>query len=100
MGCEAGGDLIMPKSKRKAIESGIQSKKKITFNYAGKKRTAEVHVLGESGGSLQVLAYTAEGWRRFDVGKMSSVKGSRGKFESRDDGAPYAPFDTVLKVVK
>lgn len=87
--------------KKISVSSAIGKREKITFVYHGEERSVEPHVLGKSGGKMQVLTYSpAEGWKRFNVDEMKKVKRAKGKVKRRDDGAPYAPFDEVIKVVK
>jgi hypothetical protein len=63
-------------------KAAIADKKLVEFSYSGHPRVAEPHVLGISGGVLQLLVYQVGGtsssggipeWRRFDLSKMSGL---------------------------
>lgn len=64
------------------IKQAILNKVLIQFSYSGHPRLIEPHVLGISGGVLQVLGYQVggtsssggiPGWRRFDLPKISGL---------------------------
>ena len=61
----------------------IANRNLIEFWYEGHQRIAEPHILGESGGVMQLLGYQVRGtsssgsipeWRRVDLHKMSLLK--------------------------
>lgn len=74
------------------IEQAIRSKSIVEFNYGGHWRVAEPHVLGVSGGSVQLLGYQIGGssssggipeWRRFELSRISGLSITNNTFPGR-----------------
>lgn len=64
------------------LTQAIAARNLIEFWYRGHQRIAEPHILGVSGGVMQLLVYQTGGtsssggipeWRRFDLGEMSRL---------------------------
>ena len=65
-----------------ALTQAIAARNLIEFWYRGHRRIAEPHILGVSGGVMQLLVYQTDGtsssggipeWRRFDLEEMSRL---------------------------
>ena len=74
------------------IKKSIEDKAIVRFVYGGHQRGIEPHVLGISGGAMQILGYQIEGssssgtlpeWRRFDLEKIIGMEVTAQTFSGR-----------------
>lgn len=74
------------------IKKSIEDKAIVRFFYGGHQRVVEPHVLGTSGGVMQILGYQIEGssgsgtlpeWRRFDLQKIVGMEVTGKTFSGR-----------------
>jgi predicted DNA-binding transcriptional regulator YafY len=74
------------------IEQAIRSKSIVEFNHGGHWRVVEPHVLGVSGGSVQLLGYQIGGssssggipeWRRFELSRILGLSITNDTFPGR-----------------
>ncbi|HWG92307.1 MAG TPA: WYL domain-containing protein [Candidatus Thermoplasmatota archaeon] len=92
------------------LNAAIAHLQYVRFTYDGLQRIVEPHVLGKSGGKLQLLAYQVDGgshsgslprWRRFDVAKMNNLQvlGQHFPAPRPSPTGNEAPFDVVFAAV-
>jgi predicted DNA-binding transcriptional regulator YafY len=92
------------------LEQAIKSKRVVEFSYSDHVRVIEPHILGISGGKLQILGYQIGGtsssgglpqWRRFDIDRMQRLTVTDQTFPGKrpETGKP-SPWDKVLLIVE
>lgn len=93
------------------IEQAIRDKAVVEFVYSNHRRLVEPHVLGISGGTVQILGYQIGGssssggalpeWRRFDLGKMNALSATNGNFAGRRPfpSGKHSAWDVEILVV-
>lgn len=88
----------------------IQTRRMVEFDYNGKHRVVEPHVLGTLKESLDLQAYQTEGgsnsggldnWRRFHVSGIMNLRVLNRTFPGpRPTSGPHSSFDHIIAVVK
>jgi predicted DNA-binding transcriptional regulator YafY len=97
-------------SPEKLLHDAIDGRNVVRFDYRGRERIAEPHVLGTKDGRLQILTWQIGGssssgplpnWRRFFVDELSSLRVMNETFAGgRFTGGRHAAFDRQIAFVR
>ncbi|POZ62936.1 WYL domain-containing protein [Chromobacterium alticapitis] len=96
---------------RDIIEQAINNRQVLEFNYSGRLRIVEPHVLGTNNGILQFLGYQIAGssntgvvpdWRRFDVSRITALTTTNNSFAGPRPfpSGKHSAWDHTIAIVK